>query len=283
MSYQEDLVARVKEIQRSDEAGKLAWWQYADSQGSSKRDPSKHEADALAVFVAAYDAGETAGFEPLAKAAGNGGSLGDLFKEGQRSSSSFKDAWATYNRMQGNTTNDPTKADRQTLTAFLEFMGQSAMTAMDNGMGPTKGKSKGGKGAMMGGKGMAGKGKGKAAADPYGMMSQMGGWGGDGGGGMMNDAMMLLSMMGGGGGGGDWGGKGGGKFGGEPAMKMRKMTNGTGNPATDALVATIKQFQRTGEEQKQAWWAFCSSVGGKRDPAGYEPHVLRQFIETMGL
>lgn len=50
------------------------------------------------------------------------------------------------------------------------------------------------------------------------------------------------------------------------------------------LVAQIKVFQRSGEEQKQTWWAFCDSQPGKnRDPARYEVDVLQGFVQEHGM
>jgi len=228
----EALATRVKQVQRSDPAGKLAWWNYADKIGDGMRDPAKHEAHVLKSFLSQYDSGSFVG---KAAASSDAGNLGELFKEGQRSSPSFKTAWATYNLMSGNTKNDPSKASKDTLTEFLEFLGQQGITAM-----------------MLGGGGWGGKG----GSWPG------GGWGGKGG-----------SRSSGGQDSGSWGG---------PPMKKQKVS--TGDVMKDALVDKIKQFQRSGEEQKEAWWSFCDATEGKnRDPARHEVDVLQTFIQDMEL
>merc|ERR1711865_785490 len=52
----------------------------------------------------------------------------------------------------------------------------------------------------------------------------------------------------------------------------------------NALVAKIKAFQRSGDEQKQTWWAFCDNQPGKnRDPTRYEVDILKGFAQQHGL
>jgi len=231
----EELATRVKQVQRSDAAGKMAWWNYADKHGEGMRDPAKHEAYFLQDFLNKYDQGGLVG---EAAASGNAGNLGELFKEGQRSSPSFKMAWATYNLMNGNTKNDPSKASKDTLVGFLEFLGQKGMTAMCGG----KGRGWGSKGGGWGGCGWTGKG---------------------------------------GGGSGSWGGSGKGSSDGPPAKKAKVST---GDATKDMLVEKIKEFQRSGAEQKQAWWSFCEASENKnRDPARHDIDVLQSFIEGFGI
>merc|ERR1719183_2709696 len=127
-----NLVAQVKEIQRSDPAGKMAWWKYADEQGGAVRDPAKHEAAFLEEFISQYKSGAFAGVHM------DPGNLGELFKEGQRSSPSFKSAWAAFVASRGMKMNDPTKNGKEVLVGFLDFLGQQgmmAMSMMDGGYG----------------------------------------------------------------------------------------------------------------------------------------------------
>lgn len=50
------------------------------------------------------------------------------------------------------------------------------------------------------------------------------------------------------------------------------------------LIKKIKEFQKSGEEQKQTWWAFCDSQGGgNRDPARHETEVLQGFLAEQGI
>jgi len=264
-----DFALRVKDIQRTDPSGKAAWWTYADAEGGGKRDPTKHDDDFLQYFISQYDSGAYAG-TPLPEPSFEGGSLGELFREGQRNSSSFKQAWSTYNQMSGNTMNDPMKASKDTLVAFLEFAGQQSVNAMgmaDMSKGGKGCKGKGGKGGMMGGMG------GMGMMNP--MMVQM----------MQQNMAMMSSMMGGKGKMGkdmSWGGNGGGW--GEPEAKRQRTSDAWMDSGKAALVQKIKDFQRSSEDSKQQWWAFCDGQEGRnRDPARYEPEVLTTFIQSHGL
>jgi len=52
----------------------------------------------------------------------------------------------------------------------------------------------------------------------------------------------------------------------------------TGDPAKDALVLRIKDFQRSDNAQKQLWWSFCDeNLGGNRDPARSDRDTLQMF------
>lgn len=96
-----------------------------------------------------------------------------------------------------------------------------------------------------------------------------------------------MGMMGGGMGNGLMGGKANMmnmmamQQGGPPAKRRR--TESSGDAQKDALVARVKVFQRASDEQKQQWWEFAdSSPIGKRDPALYDVHVLKQFCSQNG-
>jgi len=266
----EQAVARVKDIQRTDPTGKQAWWNYADKcGGGAGRDPAKHEEQMLQNFLSNYDAG---GFADVQVETENAGSLGDAFKECQRSSRPFKDAWANFNQMQGNRMNDPTKASKDTLVAFLDMLGKQAMGGMMMGGGMMMMGGKGG--MMMGGKG----GKGPMMAKGGGGYGGKGGgygggcdWGGNGGGGCDWGNMGMMMM----------GGKGG-KGGGGPPMKKQKVS--TGDPMKDSLVEKVKSFQRSSEDNKQAWWSFCDGQESQnRDPARYEIDTLQMFLQGYGI
>jgi len=301
---QEQLVHQVKEIQRNDVSGKMAWWKYADEQGGSIRDPAKHEPSFLEYFINQYRAGL------LPTGPTEAGKLGELFKDGQRNSPSFRQAWETFTRHKNLRMNDPTKNDKDTLIGFLEYLGQQGMMAMsmmdggssDGGVKGGYGKMDSGYGKGMDagygmdasyGKGMdASYGKGMGASYGKGMDASYGGYGkgmdscygkgmdggygkgmdgsygGFGGYGNVDQSWGGMQSQGGG-----WGGNGGW---GEPANKKPKM--GTGDPQKDALVEKIKAFQRSGEEQKQAWWSFCDQQQAKfRDPARQDIETLQMF------
>lgn len=239
MAEVQELAARVKQIQRSDQAGKQAWWNYADQNGGV-RDPAKHQAESLQSFLSQYDAGAFVGAEATYS---DTPKLGDLFKEGQRTSVNFKTAWAAYNTMNGNFMNDPSKASKETLVSFLEFLGQLGVTAL-------------GSKAMGKGSGASSKGGG------YGGKS--GGWSGEG---ASWDS------------GSEWGGKGSKGSWGASGPPMKKHRVSSGDAVHDEAVEKIKQFQRSGDEQKQAWWNYCDAQEGRnRDPARHDTAVLQTFI-----
>lgn len=76
----------------------------------------------------------------------------------------------------------------------------------------------------------------------------------------------VMSLRGGGGGGyGRGGGRGGGGY-------------VYCDPKKEALVNRIKAFQRTGEEQKNAWGEYCDeALGGVHDPMRHDAEVLLSF------
>merc|ERR1719201_341471 len=78
------------------------------------------------------------------------------------------------------------------------------------------------------------------------------------------------------------GGYGKGKAGGK-GMKRPNMA-GSGDPEKHALVEQIKDFQRSGEENKQAWWDFCEQQEfKKRDPALQSIESLQMFCANVGI
>mmetsp|Transcript_30700 Transcript_30700/g.72610 ORF Transcript_30700/g.72610 Transcript_30700/m.72610 type:complete len:967 (-) Transcript_30700:162-3062(-) len=56
----DELVARVKQIQRSRQDGKEKWEDYCTSMKTGNRDPVRHTVESIRNFVEAYDRGETA-------------------------------------------------------------------------------------------------------------------------------------------------------------------------------------------------------------------------------
>jgi len=51
-----DLVSRVKSVQKSDLAGKEAWWSFCDTSLGGVKDPSRHDAATLQQFLTQYGA-----------------------------------------------------------------------------------------------------------------------------------------------------------------------------------------------------------------------------------
>eukprot|EP00928_Gymnodinium_smaydae_P087963 TRINITY_DN72127_c0_g1_i1.p1 TRINITY_DN72127_c0_g1~~TRINITY_DN72127_c0_g1_i1.p1 ORF type:complete len:163 (+),score=21.17 TRINITY_DN72127_c0_g1_i1:147-635(+) len=113
------LIAKIKEMQRTDGTAKDQWGAYCDQQGGGVRDPAKHEVIFLHNFVTSYNSGVR--LESLEKS-----HLAELFKEGQRRSTNFKQAWANYCSMYGSNKHDPTKHDTSFLVGFLDFLGHRA-------------------------------------------------------------------------------------------------------------------------------------------------------------
>jgi len=131
-----DLVQQVKDIQRNDPDGKQAYIKYCDEYGNSVRDPAKHDAAFLQYFVQQYNSGAYAGMAATVPAGfsggkgdGKGGGLAELFKEGQRGAPNFKEAWSTFQSMNGGM-GDPHKAGKDTLVSFLEFACQQTIMNM---------------------------------------------------------------------------------------------------------------------------------------------------------
>jgi len=209
----EVLAQQIKDIQRTDPSGKQAWWNYADEQGNSIRDPAKHEMSFLQSFIDQYNSGAFKGIASTETKKGynqDAGNLGDFFKDCQRNSPSFKMAWASFVDMRGMRKNDPTQAGKENLVTFLEFVSQQGMMAMammsggnnggGNNMGGNMGNNMGGNmGNQMGGN-MGGNMGNQMGGNMGGNMgNQMGGNMGNNMGGNMNQ---MGNQMGGGMGGG---------------------------------------------------------------------------------
>uniref|UniRef100_A0A7S2NKF0 Uncharacterized protein n=1 Tax=Alexandrium andersonii TaxID=327968 RepID=A0A7S2NKF0_9DINO len=56
MASKADLVAQVKQIQRTDESAKQQWWAFCDEQLGGIKDPNRHEADVLEQFLVSMGA-----------------------------------------------------------------------------------------------------------------------------------------------------------------------------------------------------------------------------------
>jgi len=58
----------------------------------------------------------------------------------------------------------------------------------------------------------------------------------------------------------------------------------SGDPIKDQLVAQVKSYQRSGEEQKHQWWNFCDlQLGGVRDPMRHDGATLQNFLSLHGV
>mmetsp|Transcript_40166 Transcript_40166/g.63765 ORF Transcript_40166/g.63765 Transcript_40166/m.63765 type:complete len:338 (-) Transcript_40166:15-1028(-) len=319
-----DHVERVKQIQRTDQVGRAAWGKYCEGNANSVRDPMKHDAQFLQDFITQYEAGAFAGIEvPDVSMGGAPLGLASLFRESQRAAPSFRECWNRYQGRRGAKMNDPMKAEKDVLVQFLEFIGIQglmALSMMDHSnnygsYGSGGGKSCGsGAGGNMGWNGPPANSTGEACwssggADGMGWQgapvaspgeacwsasgeswgSYDSGYAGGCDGGFSGASYSSNSGSGCGMSGppcggsasyaSSWGQKG------MPAAKRQKgMPASTGDPYKDALVEKIKEFQRCGDEQKQAWWNFADSHHGKfRDPARLEVPALQMFLSTYGI
>merc|ERR1719245_1980977 len=63
-----EIVNRIKDGQRSDEAYKQAWWKYCEDNGSTLMDPVKHEKAFLKSFINSYEKGSAIASGPGAYA-----------------------------------------------------------------------------------------------------------------------------------------------------------------------------------------------------------------------
>jgi len=124
----DDLVTKVKEMQRNDTTAKEQWWAFCDTHGGGIHDPAKHDADFIQRFLLQYTQGIR--FEPTPPQTTNNTQLAELFKEGQRKSSNWKNAWAQYCQHYGGGVHDPGKHEIGFLVNFLDFLGQRGTLAL---------------------------------------------------------------------------------------------------------------------------------------------------------
>jgi len=270
------LVEQVKELQRNDQTFREQWGAYCDAHGEGIRDPNKQDVMFIQTFLAQYSAGMR--FECSEK-----GDMPGLFKEGQRKSSNWKYAWASYCQTYGGGINDPKKHEASFLVGFLDFLGQRGQMAISlyglaaiNASQVASGSAAGGGGGATASSMARDKSKtqcfdcgeyGHWANDPVCPRpgadalsrkrdSRAGGMGGGGGG----DAAKRQRLG----------------VGGAPG---RELQVSTGDPVKDQLILRIKAYQRQGEDQKTEWGLFCDNqLGGIRDPARHEVAVLQQFL-----
>lgn len=117
-----ELVAQVKNGQRTSHTFKEAWWAFVQEHGNDVRDPAKHDAAFLSKFLA--ESPETpnvgkfaAGGQPPADEQHQ--ELIQWVKHGQRTSPEFKEAWITFVREFAQDNRDPSRHDAAFLQSFL--------------------------------------------------------------------------------------------------------------------------------------------------------------------
>jgi len=70
----------------------------------------------------------------------------------------------------------------------------------------------------------------------------------------------------------------------EPPNKKMRMGGAPQANANSPTVQRIKDYQRMGQAQKEAWHTYCdTNLGGNRDPARHEEAVLQGFCAQYGV
>eukprot|EP00444_Apocalathium_aciculiferum_P047157 CAMPEP_0183505906 /NCGR_PEP_ID=MMETSP0371-20130417/7010_1 /TAXON_ID=268820 /ORGANISM="Peridinium aciculiferum, Strain PAER-2" /LENGTH=271 /DNA_ID=CAMNT_0025701709 /DNA_START=54 /DNA_END=867 /DNA_ORIENTATION=+ len=69
----------------------------------------------------------------------------------------------------------------------------------------------------------------------------------------------------------------------QPGAKRLKSDTSGLDPAKLTLVNKVKEFQKSGDEQKQAWWSFAQMHGLSKDPARFEDLQLQEFLAMQGM
>eukprot|EP00401_Gymnodinium_catenatum_P066942 CAMPEP_0117523472 /NCGR_PEP_ID=MMETSP0784-20121206/34745_1 /TAXON_ID=39447 /ORGANISM="" /LENGTH=355 /DNA_ID=CAMNT_0005319585 /DNA_START=49 /DNA_END=1116 /DNA_ORIENTATION=- len=123
---EDQLVATVKDMQKSDPVGKEQWIAYVDARCGGMRDPAKHGTDVLRDFLKGFASGNRLDTEAeIAQ-------LPQVTKILQKRSGPFKDAWVAYCQAWGNGRNDPLRHEP---TFHMHFFTELAQNALSTGMG----------------------------------------------------------------------------------------------------------------------------------------------------
>jgi len=131
----DQLVSRIKEMQKNDPVGKEQWIAFVDQNGDGKRDPTKQGRDNILNFLHSYTSG--ARLQSLEESL----QLPQVTKMLQKRSAPFKDSWARYCQFYGGGTNDPLKHEASFHVQFFEhlaknsFVSPAQMLGMGMGMG----------------------------------------------------------------------------------------------------------------------------------------------------
>uniref|UniRef100_A0A7S1RVV0 Uncharacterized protein n=1 Tax=Alexandrium catenella TaxID=2925 RepID=A0A7S1RVV0_ALECA len=142
-----ELILRVKELCRSNPVAKRQWCTWCDSFQGGTKDPSRIDDVSLRTFLTDFEVGSTPAAPPTAatktsqvgaQQSGKGTSKGaqeqpdlaEAVKVGQRTSSSFKNAWVAFCQMQGHKSFDPARHTKEFLSSYFEFVGEQALATM---------------------------------------------------------------------------------------------------------------------------------------------------------
>jgi len=283
---------------------KEQWYAYCEAFGNNIRDPSKHDVTFINSFIAQYQSGARLDYK-------EGQDLAKMVKAGQRKSPAWKSVWEMYTAQRpidGKPKFDPAMHNVDTLEGFFDFIAQMALAQSGQGAAMSM---------AMSGVGMTGLGGHNPAQSGSGgpqsslVMAVKGfqrlgqeqkeAWhtfcdttlGGNRDPARHDEATLQQfcalhgvdtsggGMSGGGMSGGGMGmgmGMGMGGFGGGPDAKRQK------TEPTNPMVLKVKAFQRLGQEQKDAWHAYCdTNLGGSRDPSRHDEATLGQFCAMHGV
>merc|ERR1712216_134536 len=122
----EELVRKVKDLQKSDPVGREQWGHFADQCGGGKRDPFKHSPEGLIAFLTGYANGEK--IKPEEEVL----EIQYITKLMQRKSQAFKEVWSNYCLQHGGGRSDPLRHDAAFHVQFFDSLAGSA-TASSQG------------------------------------------------------------------------------------------------------------------------------------------------------
>jgi len=128
-----DLIETIKNMQRSDPEAREQWKAFCDTMSARAHDPAKHDPSFLQSFLDQYGAGMR--WNSPGGLAGRADFV-DLFKEGQRRSMAFKEAWHQYCDVFGGGMPDPARHQVSFLLGFLDFLAWRAIIVLEGGVVP---------------------------------------------------------------------------------------------------------------------------------------------------
>lgn len=279
-SMDHQMAETVKEMQRRDPVAKEQWYAFCEEYGEDVRDPAKHKASYINSFITQFNAGARLEFS-------GGKELASWIKIGQGKSKHWREVWKVYcDQSQDPRQHDPAKRDFGHLEGFFDFIGKASANARDCPDEPSMKRMKGPNGMSMGME------TGHMMKDQ--LVSQIKAYQKLGP--MQIDSWHTFCDM---------------QLGGirDPSrhdsatLENFIMTNGisgmTGSMMPDMsrgnsvgsvggadpeLVQKIKNFQKQGQTEKEAWHEYADAhAGGKRDPNRLDNETLQAFISIHGL
>jgi len=285
MTSKADLVATLKQLQRSDAAAKESWGAFCDAELGGVRDPNRHDAGTLQRFLDMNGGGGAGSVQHQGKSKAD---LVEALKNLQRTDSAVKEKWGAFCDAQLKGVRDPNKHDVDVLQRFLSTHSggaygmapnrtlASTLQAPKTTSTPTTGGSGVFVDAIKAGQRASSSWRnswcayvdtnGKKHYDPskhdetflMGFFDQCGQ--------AYEQQMGVICPVG---------------TLDEPSAKRARIAanSGTGDAHKDDLVQRVKKLQRGSEETKAAWQQHADQEqGGIRDPAKHPAESLEQFL-----